>query len=76
MVFSADGQSILFSGKKKIGKKKNQWNIYRFQLRNRKLIQLTDSRFQDTAPHEGNPRLSVSPEHLTPTLWGEIKATK
>lgn len=71
VVFSADGNSILFSGKKK-----NEWNIYRFHLHNRKLIQLTHSRFKDAAPHEWNPRLSVPLQGLTSTRWGEIKTTK
>jgi len=64
--FSADGQSILFSGHR---------NIYRFELISKQLLKLTHDP-QDranTAPQEWDSRLSVSPQELTPTLWGEIK---
>ncbi len=67
--FSADGKSILFSG---------QRNIYRFELIGKQLIKLTHNPQEraNTAPHEWDSRLSVSPEELTPTLWGEIKQAK
>ena len=67
--FSADGKSILFSG---------QHNIYRFELISKKLIQLTNDPQEraDTAPQEWNPLMSVSPQELIPTRWGEIKATR
>ena len=71
--FSADGKSILFSGKQNAD---DAWDIYRFRLADRKLTQLTDSPGDDGAPHERNPRLSVSPQGLTPTLLGQIKVTK
>ena len=67
--FSADGKSILFTGKKD-----NQSNIYRFRLDNHSLIQLTDNQGSDVAPHEWNPALSVSPRGVVPTRWGEIKS--
>ena len=67
--FSADGQSILFSGKKEDG-----WNIYRFELSGHQLIQLTDNLAEDTMPREWNPRLSVSLKRETlPQTWGRIK---
>ena len=66
--FSADGKSILFSGKQ---------NIYRFELLGKKLIQLTDNPDgADTAAQEWDSRLLVSPQGLTSTHWGEIKVTK
>ncbi len=71
VAFSADGKSILFSGKKQ-----KRWNIYRLHLHNRKLIRLTNTPFKDVGPHEWNPRLSVSPQGLTSTLWGKIKTIK
>ena len=67
--FSADGKSILFTGKKN-----NQWNIYRFRLTDHALIQLTDNPAKDIAPHEWNPRLPVWPQGLVPKRWGEIKS--
>lgn len=70
--FSADGASILFSGKKD-----NHWNIYRFRLADRKLTQLTENvnPFADVAPHEWNPRLSVpNQQGLLAQTWGRIKA--
>ena len=72
-VFSADGKSILFSGKQNAD---DAWDIYRFRLVDRKLIQLTDSPGDDAVPHEWDPRLSVPLQGRTPTLWGEIKTTK
>ena len=69
--FSADGKSILFSGKRD-----GRRNIYRFGLVDKQLIQLTDSPGDDAAPQEWDPRLPVSPRELTLTRWGEIKATQ
>lgn len=67
--FSADGKSILF-----MAEKDEVWNIYRFNLLDKQLIQLTDDPAEDAAPQEWNPRLSVSSQELTPTQWGEIKS--
>ena len=69
VTFSADGKSLLFAGKRD-----NDWNIYRFRLADHALIQLTDTPGSDIAPHEWNPALSVSPQRLVPTRWGEIKS--
>ena len=71
--FSADGRSILFSADLIDDDEKND-EIYRFVLADRQLIQLTHSPGRDAGPHEWNPRLSVSPQKLVPTLWGEIKS--
>ena len=71
--FSADGKAILFAGKRNDDL---DWNIYRFRLADRKLTQLTDNPGNDLAPHESNPRLSVSPQEMLPTQWGEIKTVK
>ena len=69
--FSADGQSILFSGKKEDG-----WNIYRFELSGHQLIQLTDNLAEDTMPREWDSFLAVpDPQHLLTQTWGRIKAT-
>ena len=75
--FSPDGKSILFSGKPNNDWEDKKWNIYRFVLANRQLIQLTDSPDRDAGPHERNPQLSVRP--LTgrlPMCWGEIKSAR
>lgn len=69
--FSADGTSILFSSDQN-GDDNDE--IYRFVLADRTLIQLTHSPGRDAGPHEWNSRLSVSPQRLTPTSWGEIKS--
>lgn len=69
--FSADGKSILFSGKKDDAE-----NIYRFGLVDKQLIQLTDNPGTDAAPQEWDSRLLVSPQRLTSTHWGEVKITK
>ena len=71
VAFSADGKSILFTGKTD-----NDWNIYRFRLADRVLIQLTNNPRSDIAPHEWNPALSVSPQKLVPKRWGEIKSNR
>ena len=67
--FGADGKSILFGGQSF-----GNWDIYRFRLNTHELIRLTDHFKGDLAPRERNPRLPVSPQGLTPTLWGEIKS--
>ena len=67
--WGADGRSILFTGRKV-----DNWDIYRFRLRDRQLIRLTDHPASDAAPHEWNSRLPVSPQGLLPKLWGEIKS--
>ena len=69
--FSADGTSILFSSD--LNGDDND-EIYRFVLADSTLIQLTHSPGRDAGPHEWNSRLSVSPQRLTPTSWGEIKS--
>ena len=77
--FAADGKSILFKGKKdfvRAGVKGDPWKLYRFGLVDKKLTQLTDGPGNDGAPREWNSRLSVSPQQLTPTLWGKIKINK
>ena len=73
--FSADGRSILFSADLIDDSEKND-EIYRFVLADRQLIQLTHSPGRDAGPHEWNPLLSVSPQELIPTRWGEIKTTR
>ena len=73
--FSPDGKSILY-----VGKKDDHWNIYRLPHPKGNKQQLTDDIHDNFAPHESlhewNPRLSVSPQELTPKRWVEIKATK
>ena len=68
--WGADGKSILIALRRDGG----DWDIYRFRLRDRQLIQLTDHPTKDSSPHEWNPRLPVSPQGLVPTRWGEIKS--
>lgn len=70
--FSADGKAILFSG----GGDDTR-NIYRFGLVDKKLIQLTHiPRGDEAAAQEWHPPLSVSPQELNTTLWGEVKTTQ
>ena len=68
--WGADGESVLIS-LRKAGEK---WDIYRFRLLDGQLSQLTDHPASDTSPNEWNPQLSISPQGLTPTRWGEIKS--
>ena len=69
-IFSADGESILFSGQKD-----EAWNMYRFWLADNKLIQLTDNPGADVPGQELNPRLSVPAQQgLLLQVWGKIKA--
>ena len=68
--WGVDGKSILIALRKEGG----NWDIYRFRLRDRQLIQLTDHPAKDSSPHEWNSRLPVSPQGLVPTRWGEIKS--
>ena len=68
--FSPDGKSILFAGMQN-----DDWEIYRFVLADRQLIQLTDSPGRDAGPHEWNSRLSVAPQQrLLRQYWGKIKS--
>ena len=69
--FSADGRSILFTGKQH---NVARGDIYRFHLADRELIQLTEDPASDSASHEWNPRLSVSPQGLVPKRWGGVKS--
>ena len=68
--WGADGKSILFTTRPADG----PWNIYRFRLTDRKLIQLTHHVRRDSGPQEWNPRLSVSQQGLLPLFWGNIKS--
>ena len=70
--WGADGKSILITTKPPDG----PWNIYRFRLTDRKLIQLTHHIRRDSGPHEWNPRLSVQPQRLLPLFWGEVKSNR
>ena len=70
--WGADEKSVLATLREEGG----AWNIYRFHLPDGPLIQLTDNPTTDIAPHEWNPALSVSPQGLAPTRWGEIKSNQ
>ena len=78
--FSADGQSILFRGRKdfvRAGVKRDPWNIYRFGLFDKQLTQLTDSPDKVGAPREWDSWLSVPrQQELLPKTWGEVKRVK
>ncbi len=77
--FSADGKSILFAGTQPFAgaEERGDWNIYRFGLVGKELTQLTNNQGDNNSgPREWNSRLSISPQRLTPTQWGEIKGTK
>ena len=71
--WGADGKSILITTN---GPMNNGWNIYRFRLTDRKLIQLTHHVQRDSGPQEWNSRLSVQPQRLLPLFWGEIKSNR
>ena len=72
--FGADGKSICLTGR--LDNRVDHWEIFRFRLDTHELIQLTDNLWADKRAHEWNPRLSVSPQELNPTRWGEIKVTQ
>ena len=72
--WGADGKSVLVGLRTAPKEEGGEWNIYRFRLPDGPLIQLTDHPATDLAPHEWNPRLSVSPLGLVPKRWGEIKS--
>ena len=75
--WGADGKSILFSSRPADAPKNDRhWNIYRFRLTDRKLIQLTHRVKEDYIGQEWNPRLSVQPQRLLPMFWGEIKSNR
>lgn len=69
LTFNVDGKCIFFSGKKA-----DRWNLYRYRLSTGELTQLTDNVWDDKQAQEWDPRLSVSPQKLIPTRWGEIKS--
>ena len=70
--WGADGKSMLIGGRIGI------WNIYRYRLADRQLIQLTDTPpSYNKSPREWNPRLSVPPKPgRLPVYWGKIKAAQ
>ena len=72
--WGADGKSVLFSARPADGPKNLDWNIYRFHLTDRKLIQLTHHVKKDRIGQEWNSRLSVQPQRLLPIFWGDIKS--
>ncbi len=72
--WGADGKSILFTTRPADGPKNLDWNIYRFHLIDKRLIQLTDHVWRDQIGQEWNSRLSVQPQRLLPMFWGEIKS--
>ena len=71
--WGADGKSVLFTSRPADGPKNLDWNIYRFRLTDRTLIQLTDHVKKDQISQEWNPSLSVPQQGLLPVFWGEIK---
>ena len=74
--WGADGESILFTTRPVDGPKNLDWNIYRFHLIDKKLIQLTHHVWKDSIGQEWNPRLSVPQQRLLPVFWGEIKSNR
>ena len=72
--WGVDGKSILITTRPADGPLNLDWNIYRFRLTDRKLIQLTHHVWRDSGPQEWNPRLSVRPQRLLPLFWGGIKS--
>ena len=74
--WGADGKSILITTKPGDGPMNLDWNIYRFHLTEKKLIQLTHHVRRDQIGQEWNSRLSVQPQRLLPMFWGEIKSNR
>ena len=74
--WGADGKSVLFSARPADGPKNLDWNIYRFHLIDKKLIQLTHHVKKDRIGQEWNPSLSVQPQRLLPLFWGEMKSNR
>ena len=68
--WGTDGKSVLIS-LRRAGEK---WDIYRFNLPDGQLIQLTNHPAADYSPREWNSRLPVSPRGVVPKRWGEIKS--
>ena len=75
--WGADGKSILITSKPADAPNNDlHWNIYRFHLIDKKLIQLTHLVTKDVLPQEWNPSLSVQPQRLIPVFWGEMKSNR
>ena len=72
--WGADGKSVLFTSRPADGPLNLDWNIYRFHLIDKKLIQLTHHVRRDQIGQEWNSSLSVQPRRLLPLFWGEIKS--
>ena len=72
--WGADGKSVLFTSRPADGPLNLHWNIYRFHLTDRKLIQLTHHVKRDQIGQEWNPSLSVPVQRVLPLFWGEIKS--
>ena len=72
--WGADGKSVLVTLRTAPREEGGEWNVYRFRLPDGPLIQLTDHPATDGRAREWNPALSVSPQKLAPTRWGEIKS--
>ena len=74
--WGADGKSLLITTRPADGPKNIDWNIYRFRLTDRKLIQLTHHVWRDQIGQEWKSSLSVQPRRLLPLFWGEIKSNR
>ena len=75
-VWGMDGKSILITTKPPDGPLNLDWNIYRFHLIDKRLIQLTHHVRRDQIGQEWNSSLSVQPQRLLPMFWGEIKSNR
>ncbi len=74
--WGADGKSVLFTSRPVDGPLNLDWNIYRFHLIDKKLIQLTHHVRRDQIGQEWNSSLSVQPQRLLPLFWGEMKSNR
>ena len=77
--WSGNGQSILFAGRNRavtFRKDGNNWEIYRFRLRDGQLTQLTNHPQDDLGPHEWDSRLPVTPKGVRPIRWGQLKSSQ
>lgn len=76
--WAANDTEILFSAEKTWGLPVNQrkYNIYRYQLANGKITQLTNTPTKDLEPHWLPGTLSISPKDKLKIQWSDIKMKK
>ena len=76
--WAAHGKAVLFAGEKDgfQNEGKRNYEIYRYNLSNGKITQITNTPHKEYDPHWVPGRLSVSPDGKLNVQWGEIKEEK